>query len=189
MNTLSFAAFALLITLPVPASAAPPPSAATESARPSINVSQLTPTRYELVYSGTTFTSRDQIEGDLLLSAARLALAHDEQWFVLLAMPGERPDVHPTRPNPAFGAKYGHWQPHWNYDLPQYGWQWWHPEWGADFWTKDVDPKIVDGIEVHAMIDLGQSASPLDDEVQLNAKEVIQDLTSPSRVTLGNARH
>ena len=166
------------ITLGASASATPP----TVAAQPSINISELSPARFEVVYSGTKFTSRDGIERQLLLSSARLALAHGQQWFVLLAMPGERPDVHPARPNSGFGAKYGHWQPHWNFHTSRYGWQWWHPEWGADFWTRDVDPKTVDGIEVHAMIDLGQSASSLDDGLRFNADNVVRDLGHPSGV-------
>lgn len=153
---------------------ATPPSVA--PSRPEISISQLTNGRFELVYAGTKFTSRDEIEGQLLLSSARLALAHGQNSFVLLTLPGERTDVHPPRRDPAFGAKYGHWQPHWNFYVPQYGWQWWHPEWGGEFWTKDVDPKSVGRFEVHAMIDLGSSASPLDETQQFNAHEVVYDL-------------
>ena len=178
--SLVLAALGISISLAAPAPAAPP------SARPqsSISISELTPERFELVYSGTRFTSRDQIERDLLLSAARLALAHGAQSFVLMAMPGERPDVHPSRRNAGFGARYGHWQPHWNYLLPQHGWQPWHPEWGADFWTREVDPKTVDRFEAHAMIQLGGSASPLDDQLQFDAKEVARDLTRPAHVAV-----
>lgn len=164
------------------ASAAPPTD-------PKTAVSQLAPNRFEFVYSGTRFTSRDQIEGELLLSAARLALAHGEKWFVLLAMPGERTDVHPARANPAYGSKYGHWQPHWNYDLPPYGWQPWHPEWGGGFWTKDVDPKSVKRFEAHVMVDLGRSANPLDESVQFNAGDVVRDLSRSSIVAAPHVSH
>ena len=146
------------------------------SAQPEVRISELSPDRFELVYSGTKFTSRDEPERELLLSSARLALAHGQAWFVLLPLSGERTDVHPARPNAAFGAKYGHWQPHWNYYVPQSGWQWWHPEWGAEFWTKDVDPKSVERFEVHAMIDLGQSTSSLDEGLQFKASDVVRDL-------------
>jgi hypothetical protein len=153
--------------------AAPVPAA---DPRPEIQISELTPERFELVYSGTQFASRDAVEGQLLLSSARLALAHGRDSFVLLAMPGERPDVHPARPNPGFGASYGHWQPHWNYYLPSLGWQWWHPEWGADFWTADVDPNSVERFTVHAMIDLGRGAGAPRAAPRFDARLVVRDL-------------
>lgn len=183
--SLGMAALGFSISLAAPASSAAPSTPPV----PSITISELTPERFELVYSGTKFTSRDEIERDLLLSAARLAMAHDAQSFVLLAMPGERPDVHPPRRNAGFGAKYGHWQPHWNYLLPQHGWQPWHPEWGEDFWTREVDPKAVDRFEAHAMIQLGRSASALDDELQFSAKGVVGDLTQPSQVAVEQPSH
>ena len=158
------------------AAAAPP------APQPAIGISQLTVGRFELVYSGTKFTSRDEIEGHLLLSTARLALAHGQNAFVLLALPGERTDVHPPRRNPAYGSKYGHWQPHWNYYVPEHGWQWWHPEWGAEFWTKDVDPRTVDRFEVHAMIELGASAGTSDNALPFNARNVVRDLGRPPGV-------
>lgn len=185
MKTFSLAWAAVAMTLGAPASATSPVSAA----EPSIKISQLAPERFELVYSGTKFTSRDEVERDLLVSAARLALAHDTQSFVLLAMPGERPDIHPPRRNAGFGSKYGHWQPHWNYLVPQHGWQPWHPEWGAEFWTANVDLKTVDRFEAHAMIHLGGSASPLDEELQFNAKEIVGELTRPSLVAVEHPSH
>lgn len=163
-------ACALAAGIVASAAAAPP------APQPAISISQLTVGRFELVYSETKFTSRDEIEGQLLLSAARLALAHGQNAFVLLALPGERTDVHPPRRNPAYGSKYGHWQPHWNYYVPEHGWQWWHPEWGAEFWTKDVDPGSVGRFEVHAMIDLGPGASALDESMQFKAHDVVYDL-------------
>ena len=187
MKTFCFAlaAIGMSMSLAAPAATAPAPS----PAEPSISISQIEPERFELVYSGTKFTSRDQIERDLLLSAARLALAHNAQSFVLLAMPGEQPDVHPIRRSAGFGAKYGHWQPHWNYLPPQHGWQPWHPEWGAEFWTKDVDPKKVRRFQAHAIIQLGKSASPLDEELQFNAAEVVRDLSRPSPLAVEHPNH
>ena len=169
-------ASALAVGAIVPAAAAPP------AAQPAISISELSPDRFELVYSGTKFTSRDEVEGQLLLSSARLALGHGQESFVLLALPGEQRDVHPARPNPGFGAKYGHWQPHWNYYLPKDSWQWWHPEWGAEFWTKDVDPKAVQRFEVHAMIELGAGAGAFDNALPFNARDVVRDLGRPPGV-------
>ena len=164
-------------------------SAPTAELQSEVRISEISPDRFELVYSGTKFTSRDDVERQLLLSSARLALAHGKESFVLLAMPGERPDVHPARPNPGFGAKYGHWQPHWNYHLPKDGWQWWHPEWGAEFWTRDVDPRSVQRFTVHAMIDLGRDAGAPADAAQFDASAVVRDLTRAPNVTPEHAHH
>lgn len=142
------------------------------AAAPGVRISELAPGRFELVYSGTQFTSRDRIEQSLLLSAARLALAHGQQWFVLLPMPGE----HPVRSTASFGSRYGHWQPHWTYYLPEHGWQPWHPEWEAPFWTRDVDPGEVKRFQAHAMIALGRSADPGDATLLFDAKAVVHDL-------------
>lgn len=154
-----------------PLAAAPQPSAAL----PEISINELAADRFELIHSGSKFSSRDAIEGRLLLSSARLALAHGQGWFVLLTMPGERIDVHPSRRDAAFGTRYGHWQPHWTYYLAGYGWQPWHPEWGAEFWAGDVDVRRVEQFEAHAMIELGKSANPLDDVVLFDANAVIRD--------------
>ena len=172
----------LLIACALAAGAVSPAAAGPATPQPAIGISELTPDRFELVYSGTKFSSRDEVERQLLLSSAQLALAHGQESFVLLALPGEQPDAHPARPNPGFGAKYGHWQPHWNYYVPQYGWQWWHPEWGAEFWTKDVDPKAVRRFEVHAMIELGASAGAPGNALPFNARDVVRDLGRPPGV-------
>lgn len=154
---------------------------------PNVAVSELPADRFELVYSGAKFTSRDQVERELLLSSAKLALAHGQQWFVLLALPGEMTDIHPPRRTPGFGAQFGHWQPHWNYYVPKYGWQWWHPEWGGEFWTKEVDPKLVERVEVHAMIALGEASDDNNGSPAFSPKEVVNDLTRPSEVSDNNA--
>lgn len=152
---------------------------------PTVRVSELSPDRFELVYSGTTFSSRDAVERQLLLDSARLAIAHGRETFVLLALRGERADVHPARPNPGFGAGYGHWQPHWNYYLPQDGWQWWHPEWDAAFWTAEVDPTRVKQFEAHAMIELrGRGEARSGETLAFFARDVVRDLGRPPGVVV-----
>lgn len=165
--------------------AASPPLEASTNAQ--IKVAELSSTRFELVYSGARFTSRDAPERELLLASSKLALAHGQTWFVLLPLSSERSDVHPARPNPSFGAKYGHWQPHWSYYTRDNGWQWWHPEWGDDFWTKDLSPSAVERFEVHAMIDLGRASA--DDGLEFNASEIAQDLRHPAEVHTDRQPH
>ena len=157
-------------------------TAQTATARPEVRVSQVSADRFELILSGTRFSSRDEAERALLLSAARLALAHGNPGFVLLALPGEQSDMHPPRGNAGFGRQYGHWQPHWTYRLRGEGWQWWHPEWGAAFWTADVDPARVEAFEVHAMIELGTGRSPgSGTALPFTACDVVRDLRRLAR--------
>lgn len=164
------------------AGATAPATAQTAVAQPEVRVSQLSADRFELILSGTRFSSRDEAERALLLSTARLALAHGKPGFVLLALPGEQSDVHPPRGDAGFGRQYGHWQPHWTYRLPGEGWQWWHPEWGAAFWTADVDPARVEAFEVHAMIELGGRRDPgSGTALPFTARDVVRDLGRPAR--------
>lgn len=172
----------LIIASALAVGAVAPAAAVAPVAQPATSISELSPDRFELVYSGTKFTSRDELERQLLLSSARLAVGHGKETFVLLALPGEQSDAHPVRSDTGFGAKYGHWQPHWNYYLPKIGWQWWHPEWGAEFWTKDVDPAQVERFEVHAMIELGARGSAADNALPFNALDIVRELGRPSGV-------
>ena len=145
-----------------------------------VRVSELPQDHFELILSKTRFVSRDEAEEQLLLDAARLAVAHGKNRFVLLALPGEQRDAHPARPDAAFGRAYGHWRPHWTYYLDKEGWQWWHPEWGSEFWTKDVDPSAVRQFEVHAMIALGETVE--ENAVPFDARAILRDLGRPPGV-------
>lgn len=133
--------------------------------------------RFELTFSGREFKSRDEIEGSLLYRAALLASERGHSWFRFLHLPGEGgPEVHPARPNPSFGAIYGHWQPHWSYYRPGDGWQMWKPESGARFWTDNVDVSQIERVEVHAMIEMGRGPQPSGAEAVFDALSVAKDL-------------
>lgn len=156
-------------------------SAAAPKAQPALSYSQSDngDGRFELTLSGTRFTSRDTIEGELLRRAAQLTISKGQDWFMLLHLPGEQPDKHPPRPKPAFGVRYGHWQPHWSYKQSGAVWQPWHPEWGTRFWADEVNPKEVQRFEVHAMIESGKGPIPAH-ETAFDAKQVIRDLAAPA---------
>jgi hypothetical protein len=174
---------AAMMTLAGPVAAAPAATA------PAVTISELAPDRFELVYSAAKFTSRDEVERELLLQAARLSLAHGAATFVLLSMPGEQPDVHPPRRAVSYGSAYGHWQPHWNYLVAGQGWQPWHPEWGARFWSEEVDLKTVEQVNAHAMISLDPPAERRDGTQMFDARAVIGDLTRPVRPPDHSAHH
>jgi hypothetical protein len=133
--------------------------------------------RLEVTYSGSRFRSRDEAEAGLLYRTALLANDRGYSWFVLLHMPGEGgASHHPSRPNVGFGKSYGHWQPHWNYYLADLGWQPWHPEWGAPFWTQQVDLQKVERFDLHAMVVLGRGKVPADNELAFDVASVLKDL-------------
>lgn len=144
--------------------------------------------RFELTLSGTGVPSRDAVEGELLRRAALFTRSRGYDWFVLLHMAGEQPGQHPPRTDPAFGARYGHWQPHWTYKIGEAVWQPWHPEWGAPFWTKEVDAAGVQAFEAHAMIEVGRGTLP-SREAAFDAKQIIGDLlAAPRNVTNSRER-
>lgn len=139
--------------------------------------------QHEITFSGRRFTSRDQVEGYLLYRAALFAKQSGHRWFILLHMPGEGgPEAHPPRRSPTFGQAYGHWQPHWSYYRPVFGWQPWRPEWGVRFWADDMDLRDVERFEVHAMIELGRGAVPRDPQMAFDAEAVLKDLQPLARV-------
>ena len=93
------------------------------SADGSFASSDVTPGRLEVTFSGQRFESRDRVERYLLYRAALLAKQNGASWFGLLYLPGEAgPDSHPARSSGPGQHHYGHWQPHWIYDVSGLGW-------------------------------------------------------------------
>lgn len=168
------AAFSGMAQPSVAASLNEPPAA--ESAA-GFSASEAGERRYELTYSGRRFDSRDGVDGYLLYRSALLTRQQGYSWFLLLHLPGERgPNAHPARPNPSFGADYGHWQPHWSYYRSSLGWQPWHPEWGAPFWADEPGLTDVERVEAHAMIEMGRRNPPPDAQTVFDAERVTRDL-------------
>ncbi len=133
--------------------------------------------RYELTFSGRQFVSRDRVEGHLLYRAARVARARGYDWFVLLHLPGERgANDHPARRTSTFGAAYGHWQPHWTYQLSGQEWQPWRPEWGVAFWADAVPRREIEQFSVHAIIEGRRGPSRARQAMAFNAGRIIRDL-------------
>lgn len=133
---------------------------------------------YEVTYSGRWLGSRDAIEGRLLYRAALAAKQHGKTWFRFLHMPGEAgPSSHPGRASPAFGAAYGHWQPHWTYRVGSTS-QPWHPEWGAPFWAETLSGQGVKHVEAHAMIELGNGPFKAAQQTDFGVAAVLKDLPS-----------
>jgi hypothetical protein len=142
---------------------------------PTISVTQIEGARFELVFAGERFTSRDAVEAKMLLRAAELARSRGADWFTLAQMPDEQPGDHPARSDISYGPQYAQWQPHWYYFVRGYGWQPWHPEWAVRFWADEIDVKTVERFEVHAMVELGSGPLPAVAEA-FEARAVIADL-------------
>ena len=130
--------------------------------------------KWELVYAGEKFRSRDSAEAQLLLKAAELAQQRGAAWFALTHKADDRRGGHPIRTKVSYGEGYGHWQPHWFYRSPVYGWQPWYPEWGARFWADETDPRAVQRFEVHAIIELGSGVPPEVDAI-FDVKSILAD--------------
>jgi hypothetical protein len=93
-------------------------------------------------------------------------------------MPGEAgPFSHPGRVSPGFGAAYGHWQPHWTYQVGSTS-QPWHPEWGAPFWAETPQGQGVKRVEAHAMIELGKGPFKAAEQTDFGVEAVLKDLRS-----------
>lgn len=140
-----------------------------------LSVQDFGPNRFELVASGTELSSRDAVEGRLLLSAARQALGTGHKQFALLAMPGEQTGVAPHRPTPAYGAKYSNWHAEWYYRIAGERWRTWRPQSGAPFWADQLDMTRVSAFEAHAIIEVGPEFTTESTDI-FDAEAVITDL-------------
>jgi hypothetical protein len=154
--------FAALVSLLI-AWAAATASPTGEKAR--VTVTELSAGKLELVFVGEKFSSRDIAEAYLLLKAAENAGKRGADWFTLAHTLQGHPGNHPPRGDLSYGPGYGHWQPHWFYQMAGQEWQPWYPEWGARFWAEESDLTTVRRFEVHAIIELGQGAPPKIDAV------------------------
>ena len=56
------------------------------------------------------------------------------------------------------------------------GWQPWRPEWGVRFWAADIDLKVVERFEVHAMIKMGHASNPSNAGLNFDASRVLREL-------------
>lgn len=142
-----------------------------------LRTAEVEPGRYELIYLGRRLRSRADVEHYLLYRAALLARAKGAISFSLLYLPGEEgPTRHPAPPSPSSGPDYGHWQPHWTYYVTGFGWQPWHPEWGAAFWADGIDAARVEKYEAHAIVRLSDGAELEEGQPDFSVSEVLRHL-------------
>lgn len=141
----------------------PPPSdilPMVPPAKPGVYSQQtVNPTRFRLMVTGKTFTSRAAIEKYLAYRAAELALTQKGTWFTLVESrqkgdAGPEPvNDDPARAGKRYSFRMAYWRPLWRYKMAgATAWSTWSPFSGAAFFADGKDPKTVTEFEVSAEI-------------------------------------
>ena len=131
---------------------------------------------WDVALAGARFTSRDDVEGRLLLETARLARSRGMKVIVLVPRPGEGTGTHPARPVPSYGARYTKWHAQWFYQLERERWQTWRPESGAIFWADQVQMSRLRVFEAHALVRLASGSDGISGDL-FDPAAVISDLS------------
>jgi hypothetical protein len=140
-----------------------------------IMVEDFGPNRYQLVAAGSRFTSRDAVEGRLLVEAARTTLRSGYPKFALIEMPSESRGAALLRPTPAFGQKYRNWHAEWCFRAGKARWQHWRPHSGTAFWADTVDMSRITQFEAYAIIEAGPEFTTESSDI-FDASEVLTNL-------------
>ncbi len=155
------------------------PATGTGFSRVGYSDHQIEPNRFEITFSGNSYTSRDTVEKYLLYRAAELTLQQHGDYFIM----ADRNTDHRSRTytTPSFGAgSYGgwggYWGPSWRYFGRGYGWRSWDPFFGDPFWDRDVDVQTVDKYEASAEIIIGEGPKPRDNVRAFDARAVVDHL-------------
>jgi hypothetical protein len=154
------------------------PATGTGFARVGYSDHQIEPNRFEVTFSGNSYTSRDTVEKYLLYRAAELTVQQGGDYFIMV----DRNTDHSSRSytTPTFGGPYGgwggYWGPSWRYFGRGYGWRSWDPFFGDPFWDRNVDIQTVDKYEASAEILIGHGPKPKDNVRAFDAHAVIEHL-------------
>lgn len=147
---------------------------------------QIEDNRFQISFSGNSYTSRDTVEKYLLFRAAELTVQRGYDYFIL----ADRDVDHKSRTysTPGFGGGYGgygfggYWGPSWRYRGRGFGWRSWDPFYGDPFFDRGVDINTIDKYEANAEIIVGHGPKPGNNVKAFDAHEVIRNL-EPSIVT------
>jgi hypothetical protein len=161
------------------------PATGTGFARVGYSDHQIEPNRFEVTFSGNSYTSRETVEKYLLYRAAELTVQQGGDYFIMV----DRNTDHSSRTytTPGFGGPYGYgawggyWGPSWRYYGRGFGWRSWDPFFGDPFWDRSVDVQTVDKYEATAEIIVGHGPKPKDNVRAFDARAVI-DHIGPSVV-------
>jgi hypothetical protein len=141
-----------------------------------ISVEDFGPNRYQLVGAGSRFTSRDAVEGRLLIEAARVTVESGHSKFALIEMPSESRGVALRRPMPVFGVQYRNWHAEWCFRAGNERWQHWRPHSGAAFWAGTIDMSRITQFEAYAIIEAGPEFTTESTDI-FDAAQVLSDLS------------
>ena len=154
------------------------PATGTCFARVGYSDHQVEANRFQVTFSGNSYTSRDTVEKYLLYRAAELTVQQGGDYFIM----ADRNTDHSSRsyttpgiggPGYGYGGWGGYWGPSWRYFGRGYGWRSWDPFFGDPFWDRNVDIQTVDKYEASAEIIIGRGPKPRDNVRAFDAKEVI----------------
>jgi hypothetical protein len=147
---------------PAPANAAPAAGAIPPMVKPAgpgvFSSRKISAARYQLVVTGHTFTSREEIENYLAYRAAQLTTEQAFQWFSFNEHRSKGDKLPVPKPDPQ-GMRYSFriefFRPVWRYKTGgSSAWSSWSPFSGAAFWADGMDAKKITAYDVSADITL-----------------------------------
>ncbi len=147
---------------------------------------QIEENRFQVSFSGNSYTSRDTVEKYLLYRAAELTVQRGFDYFILADRDVDKKSRTYTTPGIGGGYGYGfgggYWGPSWRYRGRGFGWRSWDPFWGDPFFDRGIDVNTIDKYEANAEIVVGRGPKPASNIKAFDAHEVIRNL-GPSIVT------
>lgn len=148
---------------------------------------QIENTRFQVSFSGNSYTSRDTVEKYLLYRAAELTVQRGFDYFILADRDVDRRSRTYTTPGIGgggygYGFGGGYWGPSWRYRGRGFGWRSWDPFWGDPFFDRGVDVQTIDKYEANAEIIVGRGPKPANNIKAFDAHDVIRNL-GPTIVT------
>lgn len=147
---------------------------------------QIEENRFQVSFSGNSFTSRDTVEKYLLFRAAELTVQRGGDYFIFTDRDVDRRSRTYTTPGvggPGYGYGFGgYWGPSWRYRGRGFGWRSYDPFFGDPFFDRGVDVETIDKYEANAEIIVGKGPKPHDNVRAFDAHEVIRNL-GPTIVT------
>lgn len=150
---------------------------------------QIENNRFQISFSGNSYTSRDTVEKYLLFRAAELTVQRGYDYFVLADRNVDKSTRTYATPGIGGGFGYGggygfggYWGPSWRYRGRGFGWRSWDPYFGDPFFGNGIDVNTIDKYEANAEIVVGRGPKPNNNVRAFDAHDVVRNL-GPTIVT------